>query len=541
MTADNKEGIMKTSQIFTPRIFAISVAAFLLAGNMGAAETPDNMLVVGQRTTDIQTMDPAFSFGYVDIEVVSNVYDRLVVPDRKAPETFVPEIAEKWEFSSDGSKLTFHIRDGLKFHSGNPVTAEDVAFSIKRIVMLDASATRWTQRFGWTKENVEDAVKAVDPMTVEFNLLNKMAPPVALGNISTVMGSVVDKKLVMENERDGDFGSEWLKNHTAGSGPFKVDTFSPAAEGIVLAAYPDYLLGMPPLAKVVLRNIPESSAQRLLLEKGDIDIARDLSRDQLQAIRDAGTAKVQTDKKWELIYLITNRNHPALGHPKVAEALHYLIDYQGMADSFLRDEMVVHQTFWPGESQIPNIYSLDVEKAKSLLASAGYEDGFTFRLEVNNESPWPEIGQSIKSTMAQAGINVDLVMEAYTVQAGNVRSRKFDAALSRTTGEFPDPDTFSNFFWNPNDSDEAALSSVTAWWAHWNLPGLSRITEMARSEADPEKREQLYTAFQYSVQQESPLFPLFLRNYQTAMSEHVRGFAPLPFWGGVYYDTVSKE
>lgn len=520
---------------------ALCAGWLLFAGAQAMADTPANMLVVGQDTTDVQTIDPAFAFGHSDVEVANNLYDRLIVADQSDPSKFVPEIAAGWEFGDDGTTLTFRLRDGLRFHSGNPVTAEDVVFSLKRVVMLDGYITVFTRRFGWTKENIDEAVTAVDPLTVRLRLLDELSPSLALANISTVMGTIIDAKLVAENQRDGDWGSEWLKTNDAGSGPFKLGPFAPAAEGIVLVRNEDYLLDTPLMERIVIRNIPEPSAQRLLLEKGEIDLARNLTRDQLDAIEKGGKAKVARSPKWEMIWIATNRDHPVLGHPKVIEALRYLIDYRGMTDTFLKDDMVVNQSFWPGAGKIDDIYALDIDKARALLDEAGFGDGFSFRLEVQNQSPWPEVGQAIKSTMEKAGVEVTLVSEAYNTQMGNMRKRDFDATIGSFTAEYIDPDTFSPFYWNPDDRDEAQFTTSMAWRSHWYLPDLSLIAEAARIEGNEGIRNQLYRALQYSVQQKSPFIFLFRRNYSNGIAANVRGFTPLPIWGGVFYDRVYKE
>lgn len=515
--------------------------AMLFASGSAMAGTPANILVVGQSTTDVQTIDPAFTFGHADIEIANNIYDRLIVADPNDPSRIVPKIAERWEFSPDRSKLTFFLRDGLKFHSGNPLTADDVVYSLQRVVMMDSYITVFTQRFGWTKENIGKAVRAVDPLTVEIDLYAKLAPPLVLANVSTIVGTVVDKKLVMEHEQNGDWGSEWLKTNGAGSGPFSLGKLAAAAEGIILKANKEYAFGAPPMDSIVIRNIPESSVQRLLLEKGDIDIARNLTRDQLDALQKSETAKVQRDEKWEMIWIATNRKHPILGNQKVVEAMRYLVDYQGMADTFLRDDMVVKQTFWPGEGSIESIYALDVEKAKALLKEAGYENGFSFKLEVQSQSYWPEVGQSIKASMANAGIDVQISALPYNVQMGNMRSRDYDATIGSFTAEYTDPDTFSPFFWNPDDRDEANQTQSMAWRAHWDIPELSRKGEEARAESDPQKRAALYAELQRAVQQESPFIFMFRRNYSTGISQRVHGFKPIPIWGGVFYDGVRKE
>ena len=101
------------------------------------------------------------------------------------------------------------------------------------------------------------------------------------------------------------------------------------------------------MERVILRHVPEPGAQRLLIEKGDADIARNLTADQIAGLEGNADIVIQTDPKATLIYLQVSMRDPVLSKPKVREALRYLVDYQGMADSFLRGQYMVHQSFWP--------------------------------------------------------------------------------------------------------------------------------------------------------------------------------------------------
>ena len=146
-----------------------------------------------------------------------------------------------------------------------------------------------------------------------------------------------------------------------------------------MEANPNFREGAPTMKRVIIRHVPEPSAQRLMVEKGDVDLARDLTPDQIEGLAGNAELEVQADPKAALIYIGANQSHEILSNPKVMEAIKYLVDYQGMADSFLSGQFIVHQAAWPeglwaAYNELP--YKLDVEKAKALLAEAGYPDGF---------------------------------------------------------------------------------------------------------------------------------------------------------------------
>lgn len=523
----------------TTLLAAIATAAYL--GGAAQADTPKDTLMVAQDLRDIITFDPSFTYDQSGNEIVTNLYDNLVLVDPDDIDNIRPWLAQSWVVGEDGATITFQLREGVIFHSGNPLTSEDVAYSLRRTVFLDGLQRAFLDRLGWTKENFGEAVEVVDPLTIRFRIFTGVSPSFALINLGTVVTAVVDRKLVMQHEKDGDMGSAWLKSNDAGSGPFRLESYRPT-EGIVLKAVADHPLAAPKLNRVIIRHVPEPSSQRLLLESGDVDIARNLPRDQLNALDQSGRAVAQSNRKMEMVHMSLNSSLPVLGHSKVQEALRYLIDYQGMEQSFLKGDMAVAQTFWPfGNPTIPNIYTLDVEKAKGLLKEAGYPDGFKVKLDVYNTAPWMQIGQSIKATMAKAGVDVELVTSERKAVATKFRSRDFEMVIHVWTADYMHPDAFSSFYWSPEVTEEANLKSQVAWRTYWRIPAISMFAEIARAETDGKKRDKMYTAIQYAVQQESPIIFLFNRSHQNGVSTKVRNFMPGPTFGVLNYSSVYKE
>src|SRR5690606_11043912 len=153
-----------------------------------------------------------------DVEIPGNLYDRLVNVDPDDLSRIAPGVAERWEAVDDGTTIRFFLQKDLKFHSGNPVTSEDVAFSLKRIMLLDALLIGYPLKLGWTKSNIDAAVTVLDPHTIDLKLFEPINIDLALQIIATPMGSVLDQRLVMEHEQNGDMGREWLKTNSAGSG-----------------------------------------------------------------------------------------------------------------------------------------------------------------------------------------------------------------------------------------------------------------------------------------------------------------------------------
>ena len=350
------------------RWLAIPACAVALAAQ-GA--TPKNTFVIAKDISDIITLDPAEVFELTTGEVIANVYDRLMMFEPENLTELTGGVAESWDVSADGKSITFKIRPGLKFHSGNPVRPEDVEFSLERVVKLNKTPAFIITQFGWNPDNVDDLVQVVDAEHVRVTITEEFSPVLVLNALSAGIASVVDEKLVMSHEKDGDLGYEWLKTNSAGSGAFRITAWK-ANELVSFEANPAYRHGEPAMKRVILRHVPEPSAQRLLLEKGDIDLARNLTPDQIKGIEGNEDIVVNGHPKGTVVYMAANASHPILGKPEVVQALRYLVDYEGMASSFLAGQFVVHQAFWPGglwAALEDKPYSYDVEKAKELLAA----------------------------------------------------------------------------------------------------------------------------------------------------------------------------
>src|SRR5262249_44252905 len=163
---------------------------------------------------------------------------------------------------------------------------------------------------------------------------------------------------------------------------------------------------------VVGRHVAEPATQRLLLEKGDVDIARNLTKDQLDAVRRNSNIVLQEAPKGSIVYLAMSQKNSNLAKPEVREALKWLVDYDGIEKNTLRGRDVVHPGFPPtgvlGALE-DRPYKFDIEKAKALLAKAGVPDGFSVSMDVQNISPFTDIAQAVQASFAKAGVKVELV------------------------------------------------------------------------------------------------------------------------------------
>jgi len=522
--------------------YALFAGVLLSISPMALAETPKDTLVIAKAIDDMITLDPAEAYEFTGIEVIANTYDRIMRLEPTDINKLVPGVAESYSVSDDGKTFTFKVRPGQKFASGNPVTAADAVFSLQRVVKLDKTPAFLIGQLGWTKDTVDQLVKVVDPMTFQITITEDFSPSLVLSLMSSVVGSVVDMKLAMEHETAGDFGYAWLKTNSAGSGAYVLKGWK-ANESVVLEANPNYRGGPAALKKVVIRHVTEPAAQRLLIEKGDIDIARDLSPDQVAGVTGNKDITITTIPQASLYYVGLNLKTKEFQDVKVRQAMHYLVDYDGMVNSFLKGKEKVHQTFWPSgfwAALDENQYTFDPAKAKALLAEAGIKDGFEVTLDAPNTQPFSNMAQSIQSTMAQGGIKVTIVPGEQKTVLTKYRARQHQMLLMNWGPDYMDPHTNADSFArNPDNSDEPK-SKPLAWRNSWDIPEITKMTDAAVRERDATKREQEYKDLQKKVMDEGPFIIMFQDTQQLASRVNVKNFVMGPSSDVVYYNLTTK-
>lgn len=521
------------------------VLAAFLAGTAPAAlyaATPADTLVIADAIDDIVSIDPHEAFEFSGTDLNNNLYDTIIELDPAKPGELVPGLAESWAVADDGVTYTFKIKSGITFSSGNPVTAEDVAGSFRRVVKLNKTPAFILTQFGFTPENVDQMI-TFDGDTVTLKTDKPYAPSFVYNCLTAGVANIVDMKTVMANEANGDIGNEWLKSNSAGTGAYVLRSFKPA-EGYILEARAGHWRGDAAIKNVLMRHVPEGATQRLLLEKGDIDIGREMTPTDIEGVTGNPDITVQNDVGGQIYYLAMNQKKPELANPKVLEAMRWAVDYQGMTASILKGQWVVHQAFLPkgylgALDETP--YSLDVEKAKALLAESGVTLPLEVSLTVRNNQERMDIAQSVQNTFGQAGINVTLDVGDGAQVLEKYRARQHDITVQTWGPDYPDPHTnASTFAMNPDNSDEAKATGFLAWRTAWEPGELHAMTEAAVAERDAEKRKAMYEEIQRKHRDTSAFVLMFQQARQDAMRSNVKGFYGGGSTDSATYWTVTK-
>lgn len=522
---------------------AILLASALAIAPAAWAETPADTLVVAHTIDDIISLDPAQSFEFSGNDVNQNTYDRLVDFDPLDMDAgFKPSLAKSWQVAPDGMSITFTMRDGVAFHSGNPVRAEDAAWSLQRAVILNKTPAFILTQFGFTPENVEEKI-AFDDKTLTLHLDKPYAPTFVLNCLTASVASVVDKETVMANVQGEDLGNAWLTTNAAGSGPYTLAAWRPN-EAVQLAAFEEYWQGAPAMKRVIVRNVAESSAQRLLLEQGDIDVARNLTPTDVEAVRSVEGITVQDEPRGRILYMGLNQKDPVLSNPAVVEAMKHLVDYDGIADSFLKGMFVPHQAFLPSGylgALDENPWTYDVAKAKALIDEAGMS-GKTITTKVRDLREYVDVAQALQASMAEAGLTLEIQQMTGAQVLDAYRARDVPIFLGEWGPDYSDPNTnAATFAYNPDNSDEAQATGLLAWRNAYAVPqAMNEATVAATLEQDADKRAQMYLDLQKQYQAEAPIVPLFQRIEPTGLRDTVGNWNSGRAVTSVMYRQVTK-
>ena len=526
------------------RALSAAILVTLAGAAPGTAETPRDTLVQAWQIDDLITLDPAEMFEFTGTEYAAQVYDRLITYPVDDVENLRGHVAESWQIADDGRIYTFKIRDGITFHSGNPLQAEDAAWSLGRVIKLDKAPAFILSQFGFTPENVDDRIRAIDERTLTIELDRPYAPTFFLYCLTAAVGSVVDKELLLEHEQDGDLGHAWLRRASAGSGPFELRSWKPN-ESLIIDRNPDYWSGAPALERVVARHMLEPATQGLLLQKGDVDIARNLEADQAASLRDDPNIVIREIPKGAIYYLGLNQKNEYLARPQVRQALKHLIDYQGIADTILAGSAIVHQAFLPrgflgALEDTP--FALDAPRARALLADAGLPDGFSVTMDTTASSPVIELAQAIQATWAEAGITLEIIPGDSKQTLTRYRARDHDIYIGRWGPDYQDPHTNADtFVSNPDNADAANLTGKLAWRNAWAIPELTERTAAAALERDAVRRAEMYRELQREVMATGPFVIMFQDIDLIAERANVQGMIWGPSFDSNSYAKARKQ
>ena len=484
----------------------------------GAAST----LVIDRHTSDLISLDPAVLYEFSAVFATHNVYETLVKFEGTDLSTIKPGLATSWDIKDTGSTndITFKLKSGQKFASGNPVTADDVVYSVQRAIKLNKSPAFLFTDIAGLKA---DSVKATDPTTVVFSLPKTASASAFLTILTFTIGGVVDSKDVKAKETGGDSGSAYLLDHSAGSGPFVVDHWTKNTE-VLLKANPNYGGAKPTLSGVLFKQVPEPTNQQFALDKGDIDIANNLGPEQIAALQGKSGVTTTTADSLQLVYVGMNATVKPLDNVKVREALRTAVDYDGIVKDLLKGNGKKVQGIIPrglaGYNEATP-FQADVTKAKALLTEAGETSVTLDFLVPTGQAPggvaFSDLAAKLKSDWAKIGVTVNIKQTTTADLLATYRAQKGQLVMIYWGPDYPDPDA------NVGPFTDYKAKSI-GWRNAWDDPTIAQKGRDAALITDPAKRAAAYKDITDYVLHNGPYVVLYQPSELFGLRSNVKGF-----------------
>ncbi|MGO4723745.1 MULTISPECIES: ABC transporter substrate-binding protein [unclassified Inquilinus] len=523
-------------------LLAATAALALAFGPSGAqAASPATALVIGTQLSAVPSLDPAAINARTPSEVVSNLYDNLVMVRPDDIQTIRPMLAESWAVSDDKRTITLTLRQGATFVSGNPVTAADAAWTIQRVIKMGQVGSTDIALWGFTKDNVDQLVQAKDDRTLVISLPQPVSTDLVLYSLAGASLGIIDKKTALEHEQNGDLAQNWLKANAAGSGPYKLTQWRPN-DLLLCDARPDYWGGAPGMKRVVMRHIPESGNIRLQIEAGDVDVGQYMANSDIEALKAKG-AVVDPGPGLGFYYMAMNTQDPDLAKPKVREAFQHIIDWKPLAETTMNFNGFPWQSIIPkgmpgAPTGEPTGYQYDPELAKKLLAEAGYPDGLKKTLFPSSDALL-KMAVALQASAKKAGVEFEVVPGEHTP---DFRARRYQVLVGNSGTRLPDPfGTLVQYAYNPDNRDEAKLGGYYLWRTALDAPELTKLVDSSKGETDPAKRAQIFAEVDRKFKEMVPSLVVILqRTDPYVLRQGVTGYTGNPTWSTRWFD-VKKN
>ncbi|HSG45140.1 MAG TPA: ABC transporter substrate-binding protein [Anaerolineales bacterium] len=467
-------------------------------------------------TANITTWDPVASFS-TEAAYMANTYEQLLrINPPGSAEEFTPLLAESWEANEDGTVWTFYLREGVTFHDGEALNADAVVKS------LDAARTVGGASFIWW---MVDSIEAVDDITVQFNL--SISAPVDLIASSLYAAWIVSPAALDAAADNEEF---WADGKSYGTGPYMVESYVPDQE-IVFQQFPDYWGGFDDsnYDTVLVQIVPEALTQQQMFEAGDVDLVTRIPSENYASFRDNADYTFLEEASFFNYVGYFNTLREPLDNVKVRQALSYAIPYEdiikiGAEGLGTQSRGPVPEGVWPWSPDVKQ-YTYDLDKARELLAEAGYEGGgFSLRLTYAAENATEEaFAPLIKDSFAQIGVDVTVEAIAFSQQWEEAKSDPANAQ-----------DIFLVLYW-PTYSDAGSDNLWSLFYytekpffnlSYWNNEAYNTTLDeaIALTVTDPETSQAKYVEAMNILYDEAPGLSFFDTKAVFIIPSHIEGF-----------------
>ena len=509
-------------------------------------KAPEQVLIFGS-SGDVARLDPSDVTDGESIQRMDNIFEALVEYKPGSTE-IMPGLATSWEVSPDGKEITFMLRKGVKFHDGTDFNADAVVFSFARQYDPEHPHHQYGQwaYWGWMFYDI-DRVEKIDDYTVKMYLSNTNA---------SIMTSLAMFTANIVSPANAEKWGEDAFAHPVGTGPFKFVEWV-KDDHITLEAYGGYWKGRPKLDKLIFRVIPDASARLLALETGEvggIEYPNPADFDRIEAnsdlvlmsepgmnvgylalnagygYKDANENGIRDDNE---PWVKTEGFHEALTKKKVRQAINMAIDKKSIVrDLYMGTASVAKNGMPPfmiGYNDGVQDWPYDPERAKKLLAEAGYADGFEVVFYVMPVSrPYmfdpPKIGEAIQSYLAAVGIMAKIYQVDWGTYLQETQFGKAPMCLLGWTGDNGDPDNFMNVLYGPNATSIGTAGN----YGFYNDMEAQKLLTAALQTFDVGKRAEYYMEFQEMIHESANFVYLAHANQNLAFRKNTKGYQMHP-------------
>jgi peptide/nickel transport system substrate-binding protein len=447
--------------------------------------------------------------GNGDIFANNLIFNGLVRTDPTGSDKIEGAVADKWEVSDDGKSYTFHIRPGIEFSNGQPVTADDVKFSLDRFGDPKINVTLAAVAVGYKSTTV------VDDETVRVDLTNPV--PAFLYNISIFPGFIVPKNLV---EKQGD---AFFKK-PVGTGPFMVEELARGSH-LTLVRNPNYWEeGKPYLDKVRFDFATDSNSRLLALKDGQAQIADGVPFSQVNSLKNSGDLIVQTAKVPYFVGLWFNHKRAPLADLDVRQAMQYALNRKEINATIYRGVGTIPNSELPQlkydapASEVPP-YPYDVAKAKEAIAKSKFADGFPISLKYPaGYDYFKQLALYLQNAWSQIGIKVKLIEADQSSLTESFYEGDYDLAFpyAQFTSDLPVPDEYAQFVAEPR-------SGLNGFFSSWEDPAITKMVREFVSNPSESERAQQWPEIQKALNEQTPWINVMDLPFINAHAKNVCG------------------
>ncbi len=498
---------------------ALSITA-CSSGDEGAdsGEDAKDILVVSQKA-DAVSLDPQVTNDQPSARVFRQIFDTLFLQGNDG--SITPLLAESYEFVNDGMTLNIKLREGVMFHNGETLTANDVKFTFLRGIE--------SPQMGNTLSFIDpEGITVVDDYNISINFLYAFAP--SIDYLANPLTAIMNEKAVTE-------AGDAVGTNPVGTGPFKFVNWDTASE-IVLEANYDYWDGAPGTDGIVFRIIPETETAMLELETGGVDIVYDIGAPNIERTTNNPDLKIARDLGFSVTYIGMNTNKKPFDDVRVRQALNYALDMETIVES------VFHGAGSKSNGPISPMvaayddtltgYEYNPEKAVQLLTEAGYADGFETTLWVNDgNQDRANIAVWVQSQLAEVGVTVSIEYVEWSRYLE-------DTALGLH-------DMYILGWSNATGTADQGLYTVLHSSAH-GTPGnrafytnerFDELLDSARISTDPDEQMAMYAEAQQIAVEEAPWIFTWNQENLTGTRANIEGYVNHPSGRSILKDVTK--